>query len=121
MDTDARTPTECLHLSPHSKSFEVMNIYECFPCNNTDLNVCTIMLRIPVLKTSAAGVALSTLVDIMLLARDIWIEWRLFKKKLISREEFKFFLKHRMLRFGGTVTFNVGITIGIAALAATGR
>lgn len=82
--------------------------------------MCISMFSIPFVATSAMGLALVTVIEVVKLIIDIVKQWSLWEKNLITTEEFISFLKHRMTKFGTTWAVTVGITIG-AALIATGR
>lgn len=79
------------------------------------------MFSVPTIITSAVGLGFYILVEVTCLIVDIVKQKRLRKKNLITVEEFKFFRKHRIWRFGVTVVINIVITMLVAVIAASGR
>lgn len=79
------------------------------------------MLSVPTIATSAVGLALCILVELICLYFDIKKQKKLQEKKLITVEEYKFFWMHRIWRSVVTVVINIVITMLVAVIAVFGR
>jgi hypothetical protein len=79
------------------------------------------MFSVSTIKTSAVGLALYILVEVIVLIFDIVKQKKLQKKNLITVEEYKFFWKHRIWRSCVTVAINIVITMLVAVIAASSK